>query len=108
MTEDLWKTFGAGIDHPLRKRADATVEDAAVAFVASHLGVAADDVHIRSTSENSDTRHAYIQQKLNGVPFANAVANVAFNKDDKVVAFGSSFVKPGESSTSVREYDSIY
>jgi len=31
-----------------------------------------------------------------GVPFANAVANVAFNQDNKVIAFGSSFVKPGE------------
>jgi Zn-dependent metalloprotease len=31
---------------------------------------------------------------LNGVPVANAVANVAFNHDNKVVAFGNSFVKP--------------
>ena len=30
----------------------------------------------------------------NGVPVANAVANVAFNKANKVVSFGSSFVKP--------------
>ena len=30
----------------------------------------------------------------NGIPIANAVANVAFNKANKVVSFGSSFVKP--------------
>jgi extracellular elastinolytic metalloproteinase len=29
-----------------------------------------------------------------GVPFANAVANVAFDKHDKVLSFASSFVKP--------------
>lgn len=29
-----------------------------------------------------------------GIPVANAVANVAFNHDDKVVSFGSSFVTP--------------
>jgi extracellular elastinolytic metalloproteinase len=30
------------------------------------------------------------------IPFANAVANVALNKDNKVVAFGSSFVQPSK------------
>ena len=34
--------------------------------------------------------------RQDGVPVANAVANVAFNNDDKVVAFGSSFVQPSE------------
>lgn len=88
------QTFGSGIDHPLRKRADATVGDAAVAFMESHLGVKVDNVNVRSTSEHSEAKHAYVQQKLNGLPVANAVANVAFNKDDRVVAFGSSFVEP--------------
>ena len=39
---------------------------------------------------------ARIQQ--NDVPVANAVANVTFNKANKVVSFGSSFVTPCESS----------
>lgn len=30
----------------------------------------------------------------NGIPIANAVANVAFNKANQVVSFGSSFVNP--------------
>lgn len=35
----------------------------------------------------------YFRQKVNGVPVANAVANVAFNKENKIASFGSSFVK---------------
>lgn len=38
----------------------------------------------------------------NGIPIANAAANVAFNQDNKVVAFGSSFVKPSESFVKVK------
>jgi len=34
----------------------------------------------------------------NGIPIANAAANVAFNQDNKVVAFGSSFVQPSKPS----------
>ncbi|KAH8089905.1 Fungalysin metallopeptidase-domain-containing protein [Cristinia sonorae] len=105
-----FQTFGTGIDHPLRKREDATVEEAAVAFVESQLGVKAEDVDVKSTSENSKAKHAYVQQKLNGVPVANAVANVAFNKEDKVVAFGSSFVKPSkaaDTTPSVKVEDAI-
>ena len=36
----------------------------------------------------------------NGVPVANAVANIAFNNANKVVSFGSSFVKPSMSRSS--------
>ena len=53
---------------------------------------------MKSTAETDGAKHAYIRQRVNGVPFANAVANVAFNDEDKVVAFGSSFVKPSESA----------
>lgn len=41
-------------------------------------------------------KHVFIQQQMNGIPFANAVANVALNNDDKVVVFGNCFVKPSE------------
>ncbi|TCD65836.1 hypothetical protein EIP91_002141 [Steccherinum ochraceum] len=108
--ESSFTTFGEGVDHPLRKRDDVSVGDAAAAFVESQLGVKADAVQVKSTSENTEAKHAYIQQKLNGVPFANAVANVAFNKDDKVVAFGSSFVKPTKAAPatpSVKVEDAI-
>ncbi|KAI0069746.1 hypothetical protein K474DRAFT_992389 [Panus rudis PR-1116 ss-1] len=106
--ESTYQTFGEGIDHPLSKRADVDVGDAAIAFVQSKVG--ADDVQVRSTSEGQKARHAYLQQKLNGIPVANAVANVAFNKDNRVVAFGNSFVKPSSvaaAEPSVKVEDAI-
>ncbi|KAF8156605.1 Fungalysin metallopeptidase-domain-containing protein [Crassisporium funariophilum] len=68
-----FETFDTGIDHPQSKRAVFSLQDAAIAFTASHQSLDA---------------------SANGIRFANAVANVAFNKDGKVVSFGSSFVKP--------------
>ncbi|KAI0692817.1 Fungalysin metallopeptidase-domain-containing protein [Cerioporus squamosus] len=88
-----YETFGEGIDHPLSKRSDASLEDSAVAFVQSRHGVDADAVHVRSSFESEAASHVYFKQAVNGIPVANAVANVAFNKDNKVAAFGSSFVK---------------
>lgn len=63
-------------------------------FIASKLGVSEDDIHFRSTYEAYHVHHAYVKQVYKKVPFANAVANVAFSKDNKVIAFGTSFVKP--------------
>ena len=77
----------------MTKRADATVEDATVAYVTEKLGVTDANVHIRSTSTIDGVSHAYVQQMVNVIPVANAVANIAFNSDNKVVAFGNSFVK---------------
>lgn len=77
----------------MTKRTDATIEDATVAYVSEKLGVQSDNVQIRSTSTIDGVSHAYVQQVVNGVPVANAVANIAFNSENKVVAFGSSFVK---------------
>ena len=78
----------------MSKRSDASVEDSAVAFVQSRHGVDSDAVHVRSSFEGETASHVYFKQAVNGVPVANAVANVAFNKANKVVSFGSSFVKP--------------
>ncbi|KAF9460264.1 Fungalysin metallopeptidase-domain-containing protein [Collybia nuda] len=89
-----YQTFGEGIDHPLRKRDGTTLQDSAVTFVQSHLNLTSSEITFKSGFEGQVARHAYVKQSANGIPFANAVANVAFNKDGKVVAFGSSFVKP--------------
>src|SRR5688500_13120185 len=52
--------------------------------------------HIHSKSMYVTFQNSYgifLTVGQSGVPFANAVANVAW-KNDKVVSFGSSFVKP--------------
>ncbi|KAJ7260117.1 Fungalysin metallopeptidase-domain-containing protein [Mycena rebaudengoi] len=91
--ESTYETFGEGIDAPLAKRADVSLEERALAFVQSRAGLqAGPTIAYRSGFEGEAADHAYLRQTVNGIPVANAVANVAFNKDDKVVAFGSSFV----------------
>ncbi|TBU38083.1 Fungalysin metallopeptidase-domain-containing protein [Dichomitus squalens] len=92
--ESSFETFGVeGVDHPLSKRADFDIKDATVSFIQSKTGVKSDNVHFRTSFSNDVAHHAYVRQRINGVPVANAVANVAFNKNNKVVSFGNSFVK---------------
>ncbi|PIL32515.1 hypothetical protein GSI_05218 [Ganoderma sinense ZZ0214-1] len=91
--ESLFQTFGIdGIDHPLSARAEFSLEEAAVSFVQSKLNVTPNAAAYRTGYSNDVAQHAYIHQQINGIPIANAVANVAFNKANKVVSFGSSFV----------------
>lgn len=90
-----FETFGSGINHPLSKRADPTdVKDASVSFVASRLGISEDDIEFKNSFVGGSVTHAFLKQKINGVEVANAVANVALNSDNKIVTFGSNFVKP--------------
>ncbi|KAF6749245.1 metalloprotease [Ephemerocybe angulata] len=91
-----FQTFGLeGEESPvLTKRAPGGLGDAARAFVASALKLDDKAVQFRSGYTSDDgIEHAYVRQSHNDIPFANAVANVAF-KNNKAVAFGSSFVKP--------------
>ncbi|CAE6431427.1 unnamed protein product [Rhizoctonia solani] len=90
-----FETFGQGIDHPLTKRGikDASSLEAAKAFLESKLGVSSDALSHKSGSTSDITEHEYFRQQLNGIPIANAVANVAL-KNNKVVSYGASFVKP--------------
>ncbi|KAJ7097447.1 Fungalysin metallopeptidase-domain-containing protein [Mycena epipterygia] len=97
--ESTYETFGTGIDHPLRKRG-ASLKESSEAFIASHLGVDASSAVYHSGFAGDVSAHAYAKQVANGIPFANAVANVAFNSDDMVVAIGSSFVKPTKIASS--------
>ncbi|KDQ21544.1 hypothetical protein BOTBODRAFT_99893 [Botryobasidium botryosum FD-172 SS1] len=90
-----YETFGEGIDHPLSKReTPATPEEAAISFLESHLGVEASTLSYRTGYTGEVSKHVYIRQKINGIEVTNAVANVALSKKDKVIAYGSSFVKP--------------
>ncbi|KAH9911363.1 Fungalysin metallopeptidase-domain-containing protein [Epithele typhae] len=88
------ETFGEGLDHALSARDVFSIEDATAAFIQSRTGVDAESVAFRKSFSSDITQHAFVSQQFNGVPVSNAVANVAFNKDNKVVSFGSSFVKP--------------
>ncbi|RXW23414.1 hypothetical protein EST38_g2442 [Candolleomyces aberdarensis] len=87
-----YETFGEGLPQPasLTKRAP---EDEARSFVSSRLNVDESAVEYRSGYSSANGRFAYVRQRHNGIPFANAVANVAF-KGDRAVTFGSSFVRP--------------
>jgi extracellular elastinolytic metalloproteinase len=89
-----FEPFGAGIDHPMRQHASEDIKSAAISFAQSHLGLDDNTVEFQSGFSSDTTQHAYLNQFHDGVPFANAVANVAFDKDNKVVSFSSSFVKP--------------
>ncbi|KAI0047320.1 hypothetical protein FA95DRAFT_1268515 [Auriscalpium vulgare] len=90
-----YETFGVdGLDHPLAKRDGFDLEGATVSFVKSKLDVGSDSVKFRSGYQGDNVQHAFVKQQESGIPFANAVANIAFNGDGKVVAFGSSFIKP--------------
>ncbi|KAI0088873.1 Fungalysin metallopeptidase-domain-containing protein [Irpex rosettiformis] len=95
-----FQTFPNGIDHPLSKRADASLQESAIAFVQHRLKLKPRSAHLYSSFEGSTARHAYIRQQINNITVANAVANVAFNKDNKVIAFGSSFISNANSPSS--------
>ncbi|KAG9098595.1 hypothetical protein FRC06_006177 [Ceratobasidium sp. 370] len=93
--EPVFETYGVeGVDHPLAKRGlTGTPQDAAKAFLEDKLGIAPDALARKSGHSSDVVSNEYFRQKINGVPVANAVANVAL-KGAKVVSYGSSFVKP--------------
>ncbi|KAF5351188.1 hypothetical protein D9756_008180 [Leucocoprinus leucothites] len=88
-----FETFGSGVDHPLQKRADEDLKQSAISFVSKRLSVDPSTVNLRTQAVTDTVTHAFLTQQHEGIPFANAVANIAF-KDNKIVSFGSSFVKP--------------
>jgi len=89
-----FETFGAGqVEEIITTSRAAGPGGIAKAVIAKKLNVDADTVEYKSGYDRDDITVAYAKQTLNGIPFANAVANVAL-KGDKVLSFGSSFVKP--------------
>ncbi|CUA71508.1 hypothetical protein RSOLAG22IIIB_09638 [Rhizoctonia solani] len=91
-----FETYGVdGVVHPLAKRGitDASPADAAKSFLESKLGVKADGLSRKGGHSSDIASFEYFRQEFNGIPVANAVANVAL-KNDKVTSFGASFVKP--------------
>jgi len=89
-----FETFGEGqVDEFITTARPNGPGGIAKAFIAKKLGVDAATVEYRSGYDRDEITHAYAKQSLDGISFANAVANVAL-KGDKVLSFGSSFVKP--------------
>ncbi|KAF9262356.1 hypothetical protein L218DRAFT_960501 [Marasmius fiardii PR-910] len=89
--ESNYKTFGKGLDVPLTLFKGG-IQDHTTSFVSSQLGLDSSKVSFKSgyTTANGET-FGYAKQIHNGIPFANAVANVVF-KNNKAIAFGQSFV----------------
>ena len=90
---NTYKTFGSvGIASPLKKRGQvASIEDSAIAFIEEQLNVSKDGFRIRSSASTESGGHVWVQQVVNGIPVANAVGSVGFNRAENVVAFSSNF-----------------
>ncbi|KAG7094656.1 hypothetical protein E1B28_005479 [Marasmius oreades] len=99
-----YNTYGEGLDVP-SSFFDAPIEEKTVSFVSSKLNVDSGKVSFKSgyTSDNGES-FGYAQQVHDGVPIANAVANVAF-KNNKVVAFGQSFIDTSKAADSKPSVD---
>ncbi|QRV93481.1 extracellular metalloproteinase MEP [Ceratobasidium sp. AG-Ba] len=91
----VFQTFGEGVSPPLSRRAtgDASPTEMAQKFLENKLGVSASELSRLSGHTSDAGSFEYFTQMINGVPVANAVANVAM-KDGKVVSYGANFVKP--------------
>ncbi|KAF9531235.1 metalloprotease [Crepidotus variabilis] len=96
--EAQYETYGIGVELP-DDAPRGTIEESGAAFAQHKLGVNADQIKHQSGFSSDVADHVYLIQVHDGIPFANAVANVAM-KNGKVVSFGSSFVKPENITTS--------
>ncbi|KAK0202284.1 metalloprotease [Desarmillaria ectypa] len=85
-----YKTYGEGKE--ITSFINGDLKTSTISFIASELGVDSSAIAYGSGHfAEKDTSYAYAKQSHDSIPFANAVANVAF-KNGKAVAFGSSFV----------------
>jgi extracellular elastinolytic metalloproteinase len=95
-----FQTFGVS-GASFAKRAGLTAKESTIALVAEKTGVSADAIKLIATAQTDTGSIGYVHQQHNGIKFANAVANAAFNKNNNLVAFGSSFVKPTSIASSI-------
>ncbi|KAJ3541961.1 hypothetical protein NMY22_g3694 [Coprinellus aureogranulatus] len=94
--EPAFETFGsAGRKLTKRSSTGASLEARALAFFEERMNVTRTGLEYRSGFSQDGVEHAYLVQVYDGIPFINAVANVAFKDgDNSVLSFGSSLVKP--------------
>jgi extracellular elastinolytic metalloproteinase len=89
------QTFGAGVDHPLSKRDDADIEESAISFLQSHLGVDPETISYKSGYSGETAKHVYVGQTQVRISLLSMKPrSCSFNHDNKVVSVGSSFVTP--------------
>ncbi|TFK96363.1 metalloprotease [Pterulicium gracile] len=110
-----YETFEEGIEptsaDSLRSSSLAPLglKEATIAFLRERLSVDSASIRYRNGFNEEKNGYAYVAQQHDGVEFANSVANVAF-RDNKVVAFGNSFVEPAaiaDSTPTVSLQDAI-
>ncbi|KAB5595170.1 Extracellular metalloproteinase MEP [Ceratobasidium theobromae] len=93
--QPIFETYGVkGVEKPLSRRgSNETLEEIAQTFLEDKLRISPNNLTHKSGHSSNGIHHQYFRQAINGIPVANAVANVAL-KGERVVSFGASFVKP--------------
>ncbi|KAF8886770.1 Fungalysin metallopeptidase-domain-containing protein [Infundibulicybe gibba] len=100
-----FRTFGDGIDLPPPfGSVTLGLEEMAISIVQSQIGINSTNIHFRSGFSDGPGAFAYVRQSHEGVPFANAVANVALH-NNRIVSFGSSFVETTNIAASTPSLD---
>ncbi|KAF8649625.1 hypothetical protein AX16_005714 [Volvariella volvacea WC 439] len=92
-----FETFGEGLEQPPSFAGD--LGEDTIAFIRSRLGDRTPELIFRSGYSEGEGRFAYLKQAHEGIPFANAVANVGW-RGSNVVSFGASFVRPNKIAAS--------
>ncbi|KAH9174152.1 Fungalysin metallopeptidase-domain-containing protein [Lactarius sanguifluus] len=96
--ESIFERFGVdGVDpFPSYRRYSRDAPDAsstALSFLESMLGISQDNILLRAIAQGQVAQYVFLAQKINGVPIANAVANIVLNSNGMVSSLSSSFVK---------------
>ncbi|ESK83701.1 putative extracellular elastinolytic metalloproteinase precursor [Moniliophthora roreri MCA 2997] len=99
-----FKTFGQVKTEKRAADVDIDVESSSVDFVKSELNLDDSKFSYKTGYTSEGRGYGYLKQQHNGIPFANAVANVAF-KDTQPVSFGNSFVDPSNIADSTPTFD---
>jgi extracellular elastinolytic metalloproteinase len=61
--ENIYKTYGDGIETPLKKRGQSgSIEESASSFIESQLGIGAESFKVRSSTSTDIGGHVYFQQ----------------------------------------------
>ncbi|KAF8886788.1 Fungalysin metallopeptidase-domain-containing protein [Infundibulicybe gibba] len=90
--QTIFRTYEVAMDlRPTLGPPPSSLKEMAISIFRSHLYVAASDIHFQSGFSEGSSTFLYCRQSHKGVPFANAVANIAL-RNNKIVTFGDSFV----------------